>query len=151
MTFYRTSSVKYIQNWSDDKCKMLVHICVSWRWMTCIQASDYVMYKCFANASVKCPEIVLNTVYSGRIQGMVDILGLDALKTFPGTCKRKFPSNRSCAIIQTNLKCQSCIHWLKSLREKKHALKSTYCHMQLKNITNIDNMYMYPSSAHKIV
>ena len=42
----------------------------------------------------------------------------------PGTCKRNFPSNRSCAIIQTNLKCQSCIHWLKNPR-KKHALKST--------------------------
>ena len=47
------------------------------------------------------------------------------LKTFPGTCKRNFPSNRSCAIIQTNSKCQGCIHWLKKSPRKKHALKST--------------------------
>ena len=43
---------------------------------------------------------------------------LDSLKTFPGTCKRKFPSNRSCAIIQTNLKCQSCIHLWKVSAKK---------------------------------
>ena len=31
------------------------------------------------------------------------ILGPYSLETFPGTCKRKFPLNRSCEIIQTNL------------------------------------------------
>ena len=71
------------------------------------------------------------------------IPGPDSMATFLISCKRKFPSNCSCAIIQTNLNCHSCIHCVKS--SPKKACVKTHIVWHAAKIYNSHYMTVYLS------